>query len=190
MGEVVDEAKQTGNADLTLEAFKKLVPHLRGALWWAKNEVIKKRLLQFNQKDEHLGHPILSIRKEEVSARAAAVPMLVGTSGHSFNNHQRGCCIDVVGMTKIEPERHTYFGSIVEPMLVRVSELLAGVKPAKRECTFVEKDRDGVGRHDEKAWQKRAGSFEYRYLRPNWDKPMVSESEMAMVDDYCIFHRL
>lgn len=163
MNEIADCAKQTRDEDLTLEAFKKLVPHLRGALWWAKNDVIKERVLKFNQKDAHLGHPILSIRKEEVLARAAAVPMLVGTSGHSFNDHQRRCCIDVVGMTKAEPERHTYFGSIVEPMLVRVSELLAGVKPAKGEC---------------------------RYLRPNWDKPKVSESEMAMVDDYCIIHRL
>lgn len=177
-------------ADRVLDAFKKIVPHLRGALWWSDNDVIKERQPEFNQADAHMGHPVLSIRKEEVRDKMDAVPMLVGTSGNSFSQHQRNCCIDVVGMTKRDPQRHTYFGSIVEPMMVSVFEMLDGVKPVKGEYGFAEKSWGEVEPHDEKACLRIAPRFKYRELRPNWDKPIANESEMAMIDDYCLIHLL
>ena len=177
-------------ADRVLDAFKKIVPHLRGALWWSDNDVLKERQPEFNQADAHMGHPVLSLRKEEVRDKMDAVPMLVGTSGNSFSQHQRNCCIDVVGMTKGDPQRHTYFGSIVEPMMVSVSEMLAGVKPEKGEYGFTEKDRREVGRHDERARLWNVPRFKYRKLYPNWDKLIANESEMAMIDDYCLIHLL
>jgi len=102
-----------GNLDAgrRLEAFKKIVPHLRGALWWAANGIITERQPDFNQADAHLGHP-------------------------------------------------------------------------------VEKNWHEVGRHDEKACLWNAPRFKYRKLRPNWDKPIANESEVAMIDDYCIIHML
>ena len=177
-------------ADRTLEAFKKIVPHLRGALWWIDNGVLKERQPDFNQADGRAGHPVLSIRKEKVLAKMDAVPMLVGTSGNSLNQHRKNCCIDIVGMTKREPQHHTYFGSIVEPMMVSVSEMLAGVKPARGEYGFAEKDRGTVVRQDEKACLWNAPRFKYRKLRPNWDKPIANGAEMAMIDDYCLIHML
>jgi len=65
----------------TFEAFKKMVPYLRGALWWAQNDLIKDRQREFNQEDDRIGHPLLSISRREVEGRFDVVPMLVGTSG-------------------------------------------------------------------------------------------------------------
>ena len=42
------------NRDLTFEAFRQLVPYLRGALWWAHNDLIKERQKEFNQDDDHV----------------------------------------------------------------------------------------------------------------------------------------
>ena len=186
-GGAMDKAE---SKDWTLDAFKKVVPHLRGALWWSRNDIIKERSPDFNKNDNHQGHPVLSIRREEVSSRAETVPMLVGTSGNYFDVHQKNCCVDVVGLTKDDPDHHAYFGSIVEPMLVSVAELLAGVKPEKGEYVFIEKDRSEFKHHGEKARLEKAAYFEYRDLMPNWDKPIVNDSEMAMIDDYCIIHNL
>ena len=47
--------------DRKLEAFKKLVPHLRGALWWGSNPLIQERNSTFNQSDTHKGHPLLVV---------------------------------------------------------------------------------------------------------------------------------
>ena len=176
--------------DRSLDAFKKIVPHLRGALWWSQNDAIKELLPDFNQHDDHYGHPILSIRKEEVCSRADAIPMLLGTTGRSLSVHKRNCCIDVMGMTKEDPEHHTYFGSLVEPMIFSVAEMMSGVVPKKGEYQFREKNRNEVGRHGEKAYLSRVGFFEHRKLKPNWDKPVVSPPEMEMIDAYCIIHNL
>lgn len=57
--------------DKQFEMFKKLVPYLRGALWWARNDLIKFRQPEFNQNDNRIAHPLLSVNKQEVANRFA-----------------------------------------------------------------------------------------------------------------------
>ncbi|MBO4287181.1 MAG: hypothetical protein J5985_03325 [Kiritimatiellae bacterium] len=175
--------------DRKLEAFKKLVPHLRGALWWGSNPLIQERNSTFNQSDTHKGHPLLSLRKDEVAARGDVIPMLVGTSGSSMRSKQRQYCIEIVGMTKRKPEHRTYFGSIIEPGIYSVKELLDSVTPKKGEYIFAKK-KTTLSRKEEGANLTQVSRFVYHTMFPNWDKPMADESEMKMIDAFCLIHQL
>lgn len=176
--------------DRRLEAFKRLVPHLRGSLWWGRNDEIKNRFPAFNQNDGRVGHPLLSLRKDEVRLRGDGVPMLFGTSGTKMSGHQRQCCIDVVGLTKIDPGHHTYFGSIVEPAMYSVDEMLDGVTPKAKGRSYVSPDRCEVCMGGDRTVLIRMGWHDLRMMIPNRDKPVVSDDEMRMIDDFCLIHRL
>ena len=176
--------------DRRLEAFKRLVPHLRGSLWWGRNDEIKNRFPAFNQNDGRVGHPLLSLRKDEVLFRGDGVPMLFGTSGMTMSRHRRQCCIDVVGLTKNDPGHHTYFGSIIEPAVYSVDEMLEGVTPNADERRFVSRDRHVVNNGGERATLGCVPWHELRTMVPNLDKPVVSDDEMKMIDDFCVIHQL
>lgn len=170
--------KKSVERDRTLEAFKALVQYLRGALWWVRNDLLKQRQRSFNQKDEHKGHPALSVRNSPIGRRYEAVPMLTGTSGHSLRSEVRSDCVTVVGMMKDDPKHVTYFGSIVEPGMYSVEELLDGVTA---KCDVEEdKNRKLV----KKAW------YETRVMCPNWDKPMVCAEERTQLNNFCMRHGL
>ena len=177
-------------ADRRLEAFKKIVPYLRGALWWCSNDRIKERSQAFNQQDDHQGHPLLSLRKGEVTDRSDGVPMLVGTTGGWMGNSRKRRCIEIVGMTRNDPDHRTYFGSIVEPGMYSVYELMDGTVPKKGEHVFEMKKQLGTRRGEEKARLKWRPRFACRTMFPNWDKPMADDDEMKMIDKFCIDHRL
>ena len=89
--------------DIQLEMFKKLVPYLRGALWWAQNDLIKDRQFEFNQSDDRIEHPLLSVSTKEVTSRFGVVPMLVGTSGETMKAWEKSKCITVTGLTRRNP---------------------------------------------------------------------------------------
>ena len=173
-----------------LEAFKRLVPHLRGALWWGRDEEIRQRNSTFVRRDDRDGHPLLSLRKDEVKSRCDCIPMLFGTSGGRISNCCKTRCIDVVGLTCREPERHTYFGSIIEPALYSVAEMMDGVSPKKGEREFVERDRHEIIRDGERAVPLYRKWHEVKAMVPNQDKPVVSDDEMKMIDDFCLIHQL
>lgn len=176
--------------DRTLEAFKKFVPHMRGALWWCANDLLKERTPAFNQHDNRKGHPLLSLRKDEVAARGDGVPMLVGTTGDWMGSSRKRRCIEIVGMTKDDPDHHTYFGSIIEPGMYSVAELIDGTTPKKGEHVFEVKKQLGSYSGEEKARLKAPPRFACRTMYPNWDKPMANDNEMKMIDRFCIDHRL
>ena len=177
-------------SDRAFDAFKEMAPHLRGSLWWGRNDEIKERQSEFNQRDSHKGHPLLSIRKEEVSGRHDAVPMLVGTTGSSFGDHKKARCISVTGMTKDAPEHVTFFDSIVEPALFDVENMMDGVTPKAGRYSFEEKDRSKVRKHGEKALLRFTPWHGCMAMMPNWDKLVVDADEMQMIDDYCLIHLL
>ncbi len=183
MGEIIEEAKQKENEDLTLEAFTKLVQYLRGSLWWVRNDLLKERQSSFNKYDQHKGHPGLSLRLGRVESRLDAIPMLTGTSGNGLTEQTIKECVEVTGMTKKDPDHKTYFGSIVEPGMYIAGELLDGV--VKKDD--VEEKRAKKGRVVElvrKPW------YECRVMIPNRDKPMVDASEMSALNDFCSKHGL
>jgi hypothetical protein len=169
--------------DKQFEMFKKLVPYLRGALWWARNDLIKHRQPEFNQNDEHVGHPLLSVSKKEVASRFGVVPMLVGTTGGSMSVGRKLKCIMVVGMTKKDPEHRTYFGSIVQPGMYEVQDLMDGVKSVSTE--FRLKDRE---KNTNEYECYRESWHHVRIMVPNIDKQKVSPDEMIALDKWCTVH--
>ncbi len=174
-------------ADRTFEAFKKLVPYLRGALWWAQNDLIKDRHPTFNQADDHKGHPLLSVCQREAARRFDVVPMLVGTSGAKMDSITRSKCVLVTGMTKQAPEHKTYFGSIVMPGAYSFEDLLTGVRPTK--VYDKEYDRHTVKRCDDERGVLCKDTWHVaRTMVPNWDKPVVSIIEMLALKAWCVKH--
>ena len=180
--------EMTMTQDRSLEAFKRLVPHLRGSLWWGSDGLIKEKLPQFVRREDRKGHPLLSLLREEVRTRMDAVPMLSGTSGDSMSPHRKRCCIDVIGMEKCDLAHHTFFGSIIEPAMMTVAELQDGVSPKKGEFRFEAKQ--DAGPSGEQVRMRKKANFACRQMHPNWDKPVVSDDEMKMVDDFCLIHKL
>lgn len=176
--------------DRGLVAFKTMVRHLRGSLWWGRDKEIQVRNPTFVCQEDRTGHPLLSLRRDEVESRYDCIPMLFGTSGGTMSEHRKRCCIDVVGLTRSDPEHHTYFGSIVEPALYRVADMMDSVSPKKGEHVFIEKDHREIARDGERARLQRRQWYEFRVMFPNWDKPVVSHSEMKMIDDFCAIHKL
>lgn len=173
----------------TFEAFKKIVSYLRGALWWAHNDLIKDRHPTFNQDDDHKGHPLLSVSLREVEGRFDVVPMLVGTSGTKMDFKKRLGCIMVEGMTKEDPTHKTYFGSIVMPGRYSFEDLLTGVKQTKVDAVGYDRHtikhrNDECGRLCKDKW------YDVRTMIPNWDKPMVSDAERQCLNSWCKAHQI
>lgn len=170
------------DTDRTLEAFKKSVRYLRGSLWWVRNDLLKERQQAFNQRDTHIGHPVLSIKSCPIETRLDTVPMLMGTSGNNLTAYSKSQCVAVSGLTKKEPGHMVYFGSIVEPGLYSAGELLDGVIK-KKDAVMDVKSEDGCsGSLVRKPW------YEYRVMAPNWDKTMVDAVERKQLDEFCARH--
>ena len=165
------------NKDRTFEAFKQCVPYLRGALWWARNSLIKDRHPTFNQNDDRNGHPLLSVSLRELRDRFDCVPMLVGTSGQKMRENQKKRCVMVRGMTRRDRAHETYFGSIVAPGMYSFSDLLTGAESRKRYYDKHGKIVEGV-----EGWQS------WQTMIPNWDKAKVDDGEMLALNAWCDAH--
>ena len=176
--------------DMAFEAFKQLIPHLRGALWWGCNDLIKSKQPQFNQNDEHIGHPLLSVRNAPVENRFDILPMLFGTSGTRMNDNERCGCVVVTGMTKSNLEHKTYFGSIVMPGSYSVSELMENVRRHKGDYTVQKSEKRQDRKNAEKGVILRSAWHQSRTMYPNEDKQTVSESEMKELNRWCNLHHL
>ena len=170
--------------DKTLEAFKALIPYLRGSLWWVRNDLLKERQRTFNQNDQHIGHPALSVRCTPIGSRYEPMPMLMGTTGGSFSSKRLSECVKVLGLTAEEPEHACYFGTIVEPGVYSVQDLLDGVT-AKDDVEVSPSAKRG--RPDallKVAWHK------VRAMYPNWHKPTVDVGERTALNNFCMNHGL
>lgn len=161
--------------DRKLEAFKILVPHLRGALWWGRDDAIKEQCNSFVTRADRIGHPLLSVRQGEIENRYETIPMLVGTSGNSMDDKQRNRCMVVSGLTSKDPAHKTYFGSIIQPILPPVEEMMDAVTPKKGDIVK-------TARFKKSPWHKS------HRLWPNHDKPNVSEYEMKALESWCKTH--
>lgn len=173
----------------TFESFKRIVPYLRGALWWAHNDLIKDRHPTFNQDDDHKGHPLLSVSLREVSGRFDIVPMLVGTSGTKMDFVRRARCIMVEGMTKKDPTHKTYFGSIVMPGRYSFEDLMTGVRQTR--VDVVEYDRHAIKhKNDERGKLCKDEWYNVQTMIPNWDKLTVSDEERRALNNWCKAHQI
>lgn len=178
------------NIDRVFETFKKVIPHLRGALWWGRNDLIKSRQAEFNPDDEHIGHPLLSVRKTPVESRFDMLPMLVGTTGVRMDDDEKGRCVIVTGMTKADPTHKTYFGAIVMPGNYSLEELIKNISRTKGEYFVKKYDRHTVHGKAERGNVLRRHWYENRTMYPNDDKRVVTEEEMKVLNNWCDRHHL
>lgn len=168
--------------DRTLEAFKNLAPYMRGALWWVRNDLLKARQETFNQDDDHIGHPALSVRCRPLRSRYEPIPMLMGTSARSFSSELKSECVKVVNLTEEDPKHASYFGTIVEPGLYTFEDLLDGIS-AKKEITASRQPQGKVpGVLRKEPWYK------VRTMVPNGHKPMVDVDERTALNNFCMKH--
>lgn len=135
-----------------------------GSIWWIGNDRIKEAEPGFNKKDEHIGHPGLSLLKEPPLGIYDAVPLLFGTSCR--NNKW----VQVKGITAEDPEHLTYFG------------LIQGSRSPG--CYDIQRLTDGAAqesllryRSSERIW-------------PNRHKTIVSPDENNRLEAYCRKHKL
>lgn len=168
--------------DRGLEAFKALHQYLRGALWWAVDELIKQKQPEFIRRSDRTGHPLLSVAQREVKTRADVAPMLLGSSGKRMRDALKRTCVSVKGMTRNDPLRVTYFGGLVEPGLYTAAEMLDGVTAKSRDY--------GVRKGGSGPLLRRSAWHENHLMRPNSDKPRVDAAEMRALDDFCKRHNI
>ena len=164
--------------DRVFDAFRQLVPYRRGALWWARNDLIKDRHPMFNQNDDKIGHPLLMISQHELCNRFEPVPMLVGTSGKKMCDYQKAKCVMVTGMTRKERDKKTYFGSIIQPGLYSFDDdfLSQSKKP------YYDKHGEVIDKDYAEKWYNR------QKMSPNKDKPMIDDNEMRALNNWCDAH--
>ena len=170
--------------DRLFEVVSRFVPYQFGSLWWARDELIHNLQPQFNTREDRIGHPLVSVKRNALRDRTDSVPMLAGTSGNRLRDAIKKQCVVIRGLSEDAPEHATYFGSIVEPGLYGFDALLDGVRrkphafrrPAKQ-------DRDApVAASEPVPWH------ELRVMRPNPHKPRVDADEKQDLERFCGRH--
>ena len=172
--------------DREFKAAKMLMPYQFGSLWWGRDDLIHDKQHQFVQRDDRVGHPLVSIKHGELEGRQDSVPMLLGTSGTNLRERIRRRCVQVSGLTLEKKEHVSYFGSIVAPGLYGFADLLDGVAHKRHSFQCQKKSlKDGPDNMPDRVpW------FELRVMRPNDVKPRVNAEEERQLKSFCARHGL
>ena len=170
--------------DRQFEMVKKVVPYQFGSLWWGRDDLIHSAQPEFTEREDRIGHPLVSVKRDEMQDRMDIVPMFVGTSGAHLRNKIKNHCVQVRGLTAVDPGRICYFGSIVEPGLYDFDDLLDGVVRKTHSSRRPEKQdrRAPVVASEPVPW------FELRVMHPNQDKPRVDANEHRSLETFCTQH--
>ena len=157
------------------------MPYQFGSLWWGRDDLIHDKQQQFVERDNRIGHPLLSVKRDELKSRLDTIPMLVGTSGTNLREEIRQNCVQVSGLTLKEPEHVTYFGSIVDPGLYGFADLLDGIN--HKEHSFRRPKKTKMDTPDN--MPDRVPWYELRVMHPNQDKPFVNADERKNLESFC-----
>lgn len=170
--------------DRQFDLFKRFVPFIFGSLWWGRDDLIHEVQPEFVEREDRVGHPLVSIKRDEMQDRMDIVPMLVGTSGTHLRNRIKAQCVRVVGLDANDPEHVCFFGSIVEPGLYEFDDLLDGVSRKEHAFRCPEKQdrRAAVVASEPVPWH------EFRVMQPNHYKSCVSKNERTALDAFCQKH--
>lgn len=172
--------------DRQFDLINRFVPYRFGSLWWGRDDLIHSRQPVFNQRDDRIGHPLVSIKRNEMQNRMDVVPMLVGTSGARLRNEVRAQCVRIVGLDPDDPNHVSFFGSIVEPGQYGFGDLLDGV--SRKEHAFRRPEKQD--RRASIVASERVPWHELRVMQPNHYKPHASEKERVALDAFCKEHGL
>lgn len=172
--------------DMSFELAKLFMPYGFGALWWGRDDLIQKVQKGFVHRPGRIGHPLLSVMKDEVESRYAAVPMLFGTSGTHLRDCIKKRCISVCGLTEEDPRKISYFGSIPEPGLYGFEDLMDGI--VKKAHSFRRPAKQGknapIVASEAIPW------YELRTTHPNTYKSHVNSEERRELEEFCKDHNL
>lgn len=86
-----------------------------GTLWWVREDLWRRSYPHYQS--DRPAHPAVSIRSETARVDFSHVPMLHGRSEKS--------AIAILGLSQYHPERPTYFGHILKPAQIALSEFTA-----------------------------------------------------------------
>ena len=167
--------------DMSFELAKLFMPYGFGALWWAHDDLIQKVQKAFVRRPDRIGHPLLSVMRDEVESRGVAVPMLFGTSGTHLRDRIKKRCVRVCGLEEENPGKNSYFGSIPEPGLYGFEDLMDGIvkkansfrRPAKQSKNAPIVASEAV------PW------YELRTMHPNTYKSHVNGGERRELEEFC-----
>ena len=97
-----------------ISAFNLLFDYSIGTLWKIREDLWKERDLNYDQNSNRKWHPALSIKQVPVCDSLEAIPVLHGTSkGSKYTS-----VIVKNLMEKNTPDKETYFGRIIAPMIM------------------------------------------------------------------------
>ena len=135
---------------------------------------------EFVEREDRIGHPLLSVMRVAPETRQDTVPMLVGTSGTHLRKSIKRHCVRVVGISEEEADHVSFFGSIMEPGLYDFEDLIDGVRrkvqafrrPAKPVKNAAIVASEPVRWH------------ELRVMRPNSFKSRLDAVEMEALEKF------
>lgn len=178
-----DKAKQPSlpSVDRTFKLAKQFMPYGFGSLWWGRDDLIHATQPEFVEREDRIGHPLVSVSSSDLAGRNDKIPMLVGTSGRNLRRKIKVGCVQVKGLTAEEPDHICYFGSIIAPGLYGFEYLLDGVarkgnayrRPAKH------------GKDDPITASEPVPWYELRTTHPNQFKPHVDDGERRALELFC-----
>lgn len=140
-----------------LNLVKASINYMWGALWWGKESFIMSKCQSWIENDRK-GHPLLSLRRNAFVSNTDVVPMFIGTS--SISRERPSLLINV------SDEILTDFGTIVEPIIVQISDFIYREKA-------IQSPRD----LNQKIWDRRT-------LWPNIIKPNITQEESDKVNAF------
>jgi hypothetical protein len=126
-----------------------------GTLWWIREDLWKERNPAYDQESEKIAHPGVSIRSSPPAGLYEFVPVLHGTS--------RSGPVAVLGLSRRQPLRPTYFGRLSFPAEIPILEFVRPAKDTDPEAL--------VG-----PWYRRSRTS------PNLDKLRVTPDEAAALE--------
>jgi len=178
---VIAEANMEAVEDRGFDIAKRLMPYQFGSLWWGRDDLIEQKQKHFYRREDRIGHPLVSVSRDEIRSRNDAVPMLVGTSGEKLRDKIKQRCVKVVGMTAEGPDKISFFGSTSEPCMLGFEDLLDGV--VKKANSFRKPKKPSKG--ETITATERVPWYELRVTYPNTHKPQVNDSERQALEAFC-----
>lgn len=171
-------------SDRQFKLMKMCAPIRFGSLWWGRDDLIHEKQPEFVQRADRIGHPLLSVKRDELKDRADMIPMLVGTSGRNLTKETKRECVAVRGIDPKDLGHVSFFGSIVAPGSYGFDDLLDGVIRKKQ----AHRRPENKHRHSRIVASEPVPWYELHSMQPNHFKPHVDAEEEQNLNRFCQRH--
>ena len=144
-----------------LKIFEYAFDYRWGALWWGAESLIHSRFENWHENNRK-GHPLLSLRKTQITALRDIVPMLAGTSVDGKNVRHVYLPIQVTA------NKMTDFGTQIESNLIFADDFI-----------YHNDSKEVENAPLTPVWKRRS-------LWPNFDKLRITEAEDKLLQDFLL----